>query len=229
MRNLRGISRRVTAVLCVTAGLAVFSAGCGKKTDVTETESSFTEETETAAEKETEKETEAPTLAQPEREMDEIRSEKAAGILTGTVEDAAMNTIVVANDQFPDGVTFSKEDAAVSLEDGLLLDEEVTVFYLGTLAGDGKLEDGSVPAAQLVRDVREGDEERQAGIVSGKVLGMGMSVLTIRTADGQEISFEQDPKPVNLTDGPADGEEVSVLYSNEKDIPWYVPELIWTE
>ena len=230
MMNLR--RKNAAAALCLLAGLAVFSAACGKK-NTEETDSVTAAETATVSEAETasgtENAEEEPTLSQPQREMDEIQSEEPAGILTGTVEEAAMNTLVIVNADYPDGVTFSKEDAAVGLKDGLELDSEVTVFYMGTLGKDGKLENGDVPAAELVRDARDGDGEREAGVISGKVLGMGMSVLTIQTEDGQEISFEQDPKPVNLTDGPADGEEVHVLYSNEKDVLWYVPELIWSE
>lgn len=63
--------------------------------------------------------------------MPELQSEDDIGIFCGTVKDAGMNTMVVANKEYPDGVVFAKEDAAVSLVDGLLLEHEVTVFYRG--------------------------------------------------------------------------------------------------
>lgn len=206
------------AVVLTAAG----AAGCAKKEKPAETAAVTEAQTQGSTKEtgETAESTASSTLEAPERTMPKLQSEEAVGMFTGTVKDAAMNTLVVANSDYPDGITFSKEDAAVSLADGLKLDEEVTVFYRG------ELKEKEAMMAELVRDKRDGDEDGEAGVISGEVLGIGMSAVTIRTKEGKEISFEQDPKPVNVTDGPQEGMEVSIFYSCKKGEQWYVPELI---
>ena len=53
-----------------------------------------------------------------------------------------------------------------------------------------------------------------------------MSVITIKTGAGTEVSFEQEPKPVNLTSGPLEGDKVTIFYSHKPGGTIYVPELI---
>lgn len=218
MRLYRIKKYAAAAVITASVILAVAgAAGCSKK----ETPVESTRAAESASVQETDgPEESAEETENPVRKMPELKSEEEIGMMTGEVKDAAMNTLVVANEQYPDGIEFSKEDAAVSLSDGLVLDEEVTVFFRGTL------KKGAALTAELVRDKRDGDEDCEAGLISGEVLGIGMSAVTIRTEDGKEISFEQDPKPVNLTEGPAEGTKVSIFYSCKKGEQWYVPELI---
>lgn len=223
MKMRLGKIRKYAAAAALALAVAVSAAGCAKKERPAETAAVTGAQTEEPA-KETgetgESTAEAATLGIPERTMPQLQSEEAVGMFTGTVKDAAMNTLVVANSSYPDGITFSKEDAAVSLADGLKLDQEVTVFYRGGL------KEKEAMTAELVRDKRDGDETGEAGVISGEVLGIGMSAVTIRTKEGKEISFEQDPKPVNLTEGPQEGAKVSILYSCKKGEQWYVPELI---
>ena len=197
-------------------------SGCAKKP--VPAESQTVQETEAQAESSqapAESAQEETTAANP-HEMPELKSEETVGILSGTVKDATMNTVIVANEEYPDGVAFSKEDAGVNLAGGLLIDHKVTVLYRGEI---GKEKDASV-MAELVRDERDGDQDREAGVISGEVMSVGMSVITIRTSDGTEISFEQDPKPVNLTSGPLEGDKVMIYYSCQKGETVYAPELI---
>lgn len=217
-RNYAAAAALTLAVILTAAG----AAGCTKKEKPAETAAVTEAQTQGSTKEtgETAESTDSSTLEAPERTMPKLQSEEAVGMFTGTVKDAAMNTLVVANSDYPDGITFSKEDAAVSLADGLKLDEEVTVFYRG------ELKEKEAMMAELVRDKRDGDEDGEAGVISGEVLGIGMSAVTIRTKDGKELSFEQDPKPVNVTDGPQEGMEVSIFYSCKKGEQWYVPELI---
>lgn len=217
-RNYAAAAALTLAVIFIAAG----AAGCTKKEKPAETAAVTEAQTQGSTKEtgETAESTDSSTLEAPERTMPKLQSEEAVGMFTGTVKDAAMNTLVVANSDYPDGVTFSKEDAAVSLADGLKLDEEVTVFYRG------ELKEKEAMMAELVRNKRDGDEDGEAGVISGEVLGIGMSAVTIRTKDGKELSFEQDPKPVNVTDGPQEGMEVSIFYSCKKGEQWYVPELI---
>lgn len=207
---------KFAAALLLTLSIAAMASGCAKKTDPVGT-SQPQEETKTS---ETAVTTEEST-GDP-RKMPELKSEDEINIMCGTVKDAGMNTVVVANEEYPDGVVFAKEDAAVSLTGGLAIDHEVTVFYRGEI----KLEDSKPVHAELVRDPREGDKDCLAGVVSGEVLGVGMSVITIRTEEGTEVSFEQDPKPVNLSEGPVEGDDVTIFYSHKKGGTIYVPELI---
>ena len=219
IRKYAAASALAAAVVLTAAG----AAGCVKKekpAETVQTTGAQTKAPDESSDGAGESTADSGTLEAAERTMPQIRSEEAVGMFTGTVKDAAMNTLVAANSKYPDGITFSKEDAAVSLADGLKLGEEVTVFYRGAL------NEKEAMTAELVRDKRDGDESGEAGVISGEVLGIGMSAVTIRTKEGKEISFEQDPKPVNLTDGPEEGTEVSIFYSCKKGEQWYVPELI---
>lgn len=210
------LAGRLAAALLLTISIAALAAGCAKKTDPAGT-SQPPEETGTSqAVVTTEESTENP------RTMPELKSEDEINIMCGTVKDAGMNTLVVANEEYPNGVVFAKEDAAVGLSEGLVIDHEVTVFYRGKI----NLTDSKAVNAELVRDPREGDKDCRAGVVSGEVLGVGMSVITIRTEEGTEVSFEQDPKPVNLSAGPVEGDEVTIFYSHKQGETIYVPELI---
>lgn len=221
------ILRYTLAALTLMVFAAVMVSGCAKnKESVGTTHSaeqgtldSSVNKSETAFEN---TETSVEESRENPRIMPELKSQTEIGIMCGTVREAGMNSMVIANETYPDGVVFAKEDAAVSLTKGLSLDQEVTVFYSGKI----DLSDSRGTMAELVRDPREGDEDRMAGVISGKVLSIGMSVITIRTKGGTEISFEQDPKPVNLTKGPAIEEEVTIVYSHKKDEKIYIPELI---
>lgn len=212
--------------LLLALSIALAAAGCAKKPDPIGATHSAKEEmtTGSAVEEEAKESTEESAKESREnpRLMPELKSEEEIGSMRGIVREAGMNTMVIASEEYPDGVVFAKEDAAVSLEKGLNMEQEVTVFYRGKI----NLASSSGSKAELVRDPRAGDEERRAGVISGEVLSIGMSVITIKVKDGGEISFEQDPKPVNLTKGPSIGEEVTVLYSYKEGERIYVPELI---
>lgn len=145
-------------------------------------------------------------------------------ILTGKVTDAGTGTVTIMSERYPGGVTFSKEDVVTQFENGLLLEQEITIFY------QGEIENGSAAEVkvQFIRDKRDKDNECQAVVISGKVVSVGMSAITIETEAGKTISFEQDPKPVNLTNGPVEGDTVTILYSynDEGGDGAVVPELI---
>lgn len=134
-------------------------------------------------------------------------------VISGTVTDAGTGTVTIKTDRYPEGVTFSITDVATGLSEGLLVDQEITVFYRGDIRGG----DASGVAAELLRDKREGDVEAQAAEVTGKVSEIGMSVISIETTDGRYLSFEQNPKPVNMTTGPLEGDTVTILYSYQDE------------
>ena len=116
----------ILAALMVTA--------CGQKAEETapaqteaateaetqETESSSEETSEEASEEETADET-----ADPAEEKE----------ITGTVVDAARNSIIIRTDDGQE-LSFSKEDAETDLKDGLLLDMKVTIVYTGEIDGN---------------------------------------------------------------------------------------------
>ncbi len=226
--------------LCLAASLLSACKSGGEETEQTsaETESESvpaSTQAESAKESAAQPETDAgePTLPVPSRAMEEIQEEESIGIFSGTVEEETAGRLLVSNEAYPEGIAFAADsslysaelmDVESSLEAEAISGREVTVFYRGDLEGEDP--DEELPSVVLVREARDGDETRTAGEVSGEVLGMGMSVITIRTDEGQEISFEQDPRPVNATDGPMEGERVTILYSEEDGGQWYVPELI---
>ena len=91
----RKIMNRFALLLLLTAAVALMTAGCGKKTDPAGTGQPTGEETvPSGAENES---TEDPRI------MPELQSEDDIGIFCGTVKDAGMNTMVVANKEYPDG------------------------------------------------------------------------------------------------------------------------------
>ena len=163
----------------------------------------------------------SPAVAETKKPEEQDESFR---VLTGSVKDAGTNTVTVVSDRYPDGVTFSKENAVTQFENGLLLDQEITLFYQGEI----KNGDTSETMVQFIRDKRDKDNECQAAVISGKVISVGMSAITIETEAGKSISFEQDPKPVNLTNGPLEGDAVTILYSynDEGGDGAVVPELI---
>lgn len=228
--------------LCLAASLLSACKSGGEETEQTsaETESESVPagtQAESTEESAAQPETDAgePTLPVPSRAMEEIQEEESIGIFSGTVEEETADQLLVSNEAYPEGIAFVADrtlysaelmDVESSLEAEAISGREVTVFYRGDLEAAGEDPDEELPSVVLVREARDGDETRTAGEVSGEVLGMGMSVITIRTDEGQEISFEQDPRPVNATDGPMEGERVTILYSEEDGGQWYVPELI---
>ncbi|RGZ00101.1 hypothetical protein [Clostridium sp. AM58-1XD] len=126
----------VIAVLMITA--------CGQKnkeTAVTETETTV-ETTKAAAETET-KEPEMTSVSTEESESESADAdEKNEKKITGTVIDAAMNSIIIKTDDGEE-LAFSKEDAKVELKDGLLIGIEVTLTYTGEIK-DGNAADVKV-------------------------------------------------------------------------------------
>lgn len=134
-------------------------------------------------------------------------------IINGVVTDAAADTVTITTGKYPEGITFLKANAAGGLGEELAAGQEITIFYRGDIK-DGET---SGVTAELLRDKRDGDEEAQAAMATGKIISIGMSVITIETADGKNISFEQDPKPVNTTEGPIEGDQVTMIYSYQDE------------
>lgn len=239
MRNVKSSKKvmKLVAAAVLTAGIAAAVSGCARKA---ETAASTAAETETAAESGA-----AGTVAESETAAESGAAENAAetaaqstaasknqagvsgevvGVITGTVTEAGMSTVAITMPKYPEGITFLKEDAATGFAEGLLPDQEITIFYRGEIKGG----DTSGVTVELLRDKRDGDEDAEASMITGTVVGIGMSVITLETEDGKTVSFEQDPKPVNMTDGPMEGEKVTLIYSyqDEASEGAVVPELI---
>lgn len=233
MRNVKSSKKvmKLVAAAVLTAGIAAAVSGCARKA---ETAASTAAETETVAESGA-----AETAAEsgPAENAAETAAQSTAasktqagvngevvGVITGTVTEAGMSTVAITTPKYPEGITFLKEDAATGFAEGLLPDQEITIFYRGEIKGG----DTSGVTVELLRDKRDGDEDAEASMITGTVVGIGMSVITLETEDGKTVSFEQDPKPVNMTDGPMEGEKVTLIYSyqDEASEGAVVPELI---
>lgn len=228
--------KKYLCIAVLTVGAAAMAAGCARKTETppqgaqqesaAETADASTEASgpavSDAAISDTAASTEAMTTAR--KPTGPAVSGDTVSIITGTVTDAGTSTVTITTAKYPEGLTFSKEDAATGFAEGLLIGQEITLFYSGEI----KDKDASAVTVELIRDKRDGDEDTQAALVSGKIAGIGMSVITIETTDGKSISFEQDPKPVNTTEGPLEGDEVTIIYSyqDEAHEGAVVPELI---
>lgn len=218
--------RNLLYTAALAAGIAAAATGCARKAETpaqtTAAESSTAPETSAEAAETNIAETVKETTASDKSE--DTASENMVGMITGTVKDAGMSTVVITNQKYPEGITFLKEDAATGFAEGLLADHEITIFYSGEIK-DG---DASGVTVELLRDKRDGDDTSEAAKVSGTVVSIGMSVISIETEDGKIISFEQDPKPVNMAEGPVEGDKVTIIYSyqDESNEGAVVPELI---
>lgn len=232
--NLNKI-KRYLCIAALTAGAAAMAAGCARKAetpaqgalkDTVAELANVSAEASGPAVSETVPDaaasTEAMTTAR--KPTGPAVSGDVVSIITGTVTDAGTSTVTITTAKYPEGLTFSTEDAATGFAEGPLVGQELTLFYSGEI----KDKDASAVTVELIRDKRDGDEDTQAALVSGKIAGIGMSVVTIETTDGKSISFEQNPKPVNTTEGPLEGEEVTIIYSyqDEAHEGAVVPELI---
>lgn len=238
MRNVKSSKKvmKLVAAAVLTAGIAAAVSGCARKA---ETAASTAAETESAAEsgaagtaaESAADSSAAGTVAETAADSSEEASKTQAGgngevvgVITGTVTEAGMSTVAITTPKYPEGITFLKEDAATEFAEGLLPDQEITIFYRGEIKGG----DTSGVTVELLRDKRDGDEDAEASMITGTVVGIGMSVITLETEDGKTVSFEQDPKPVNMTDGPMEGEKVTLIYSyqDEASEGAVAPELI---
>lgn len=171
------------AAAAAAAAVTALAAGCSKQ-----------EEEQTAAESTAQETVQEPQAEESEEAADEADSSKAeaetgilkggepVSVMTGTVLDAAMNSIVIQNEEHPDGIIFSKEDSAASFSDGLKIDMDVTLFYTGTVDGEDTKEADVV----LVRESRDSDDTLTAGAVSGTVSGLDEGSVTIEAENGAE-------------------------------------------
>ena len=94
------------------ASVAALASGCGQKEaqEISAPESTVSQTEESASQAE---ETES---------LEEENQSGAVSVMTGTVLDAAMNSIVIQNEEYPQGLIFSKENSASSFSEGLTLD-----------------------------------------------------------------------------------------------------------
>ena len=161
---------KMAAAVLLAASVAALASGCGQKeaqeTSAPESTVSQTEESASQAE-----ETESP---------EEENQSGAVSVMTGTVLDAAMNSIVIQNEEYPQGLIFSKENSASSFSEGLTLDMNVTLFYTGETDG----EDTTKTEVILVRESRDSDSTLTAGSVSGTVSEVTSEAVVIETEDG---------------------------------------------
>ncbi|MEG2296210.1 MAG: hypothetical protein RSC13_01080 [Clostridium sp.] len=210
-------------IFLLSAGIAAMATGCAKKTETVVQSTEATQTTEAVQTSEPVQTSESVAKESEKEKEPEVQGE-TINIMTGVVSEAGMSTVTITNAKYPAGITFLKEDAATGFADGLLLKQEITIFYRGEVKGT----DASAATVELLRDKRSGDEESEAAMVSGKVLGIGMSAVSIETDDGKTFTFEQDPKPVNMTDGPMEGDHVTIIYSYQDEAREgeVVPELI---
>ena len=182
---------KMAAAVLLTASVAALASGCGQKeaqeTSAPESTVSQTEESASQAE-----ETESP---------EEENQSGAVSVMTGTVLDAAMNSIVIQNEEYPQGLIFSKENSASSFSEGLTLDMNVTLFYTGETE------------VILVRESRDSDSTLTAGSVSGTVSEVTSEAVVIETEDGEKISVARGHELSETEKEPEAGDQLTVYYS----------------
>lgn len=189
----------------LAAGVMVSAAGCGRKEEPkpANTSQSAVEESRT------EDESSEISGALSEESEGKKQGVETVSVMTGTVLDAAMNSIVIQNEEYPDGIIFSKEDSPASFTDGLTLGISVTLFYTGRIQGDDTTETEVV----LVRGSRDGDDGLTAFLVSGTVSAVSGEELTVTADDKTEVTVKRGSELMELEGEPEKGASVTVLYS----------------
>lgn len=190
---------KMTAAVLLAVSVAALVSGCGQKeaqeTSAPESTVSQTEESASQAE--------GPKGAETENEGGEV------SVMTGTVLDAAMNSIVIQNEEYPQGLIFSKENSASGFSEGLTLDMNVTLFYTGETDG----EDTSKAEVILVRESLDSDSTLTAGSVSGTVSEATAEALTIETESGEKVSAARGHEVLETEKEPEAGDQLTVYYS----------------
>ena len=197
---------KMAAAVLLTASVAALASGCGQKeaqeTSAPESTVSQTEESASQAE-------ESASQAEETESPEEENQSGAVSVMTGTVLDAAMNSIVIQNEEYPQGLIFSKENSASSFSEGLTLDMNVTLFYTGETDG----EDTTKTEVILVRESRDSDSTLTAGSVSGTVSEVTSEAVVIETEDGEKISVARGHELSETEKEPEAGDQLTVYYS----------------
>lgn len=197
---------KMAAAVLLAASVAALASGCGQKeaqeTSAPESTVSQTEESASQAE-------ESASQAEETESPEEENQSGAVSVMTGTVLDAAMNSIVIQNEEYPQGLIFSKENSASSFSEGLTLDMNVTLFYTGETDG----EDTTKTEVILVRESRDSDSTLTAGSVSGTVSEVTSEAVVIETEDGEKISVARGHELSETEKEPAAGDQLTVYYS----------------
>lgn len=190
---------KMAAAVLLAASVAALASGCGQK-----------EAQETSAPESTVSQTEeSASQAEETESQEEENQSRAVSVMTGTVLDAAMNSIVIQNEEYPQGLIFSKENSASSFSEGLTLDMNVTLFYTGETDG----EDTTKTEVILVRESRDSDSTLTAGSVSGTVSEATPEAVVIETEDGEKISVARGHELSETEKELAAGDQLTVYYS----------------
>lgn len=129
-----------------------------------------------------------------------LDGERAIG---GAIEDATMNTITIKT--IAGGTySFTKENASVEVGNGLLIGENVTIYYTGTL------QDAQNQTAEAVRITDE-------ATLTGKITDATMNTITIGIEGDKVFSFGTEDASVEAADGLLIGETVTIYYTGDLD------------
>ncbi|MBS6517100.1 MAG: hypothetical protein KH353_02750 [Clostridium sp.] len=191
--------RKMTVAVVLAASVTALASGCGKE-EIQET--SMPESTVSQTE-ESSSQTTAPEDSESEKQRGEV------SVMTGTVLDAAMNSIVIQNEEYPQGLIFSKENSAAGFSEGLTLDMNVTLFYTGETDG----EDTTKAEVVLVRESRDSDSTLTAGSVSGTVSEVTSEALIIEPESGEKVSVARGHEVLETEKEPEAGDQLTIYYS----------------
>ena len=126
------------------------------------------------------------------------------GVVCGEVTDAGMSTVTVRSEVDGEEYTFSKEDAEIHLEDGLVVGGSVEIVYSGVLDGT----DTTNVEVLLVQD-------NQRKTITGTVVNEAMSTIQIETEDGRQLTFSKELAESDRAEGSEEGAKVTLEYTGE--------------
>ena len=147
-----------------------------------------------------------------------VAEENAAGdpVMTGIVEDATMNTLVVQDEA--DGLNYYFSTAIAQMvagESGLTVGDEVMVTYIGDL-GD---EEYPGLAVKVVTSEMYDSDEAKVNTLTGVVCAIGENGVDLETEDGNIFNFVDRGADFSMA---SEGDTLTVIYEgslSEHEIP----------
>lgn len=134
------------------------------------------------------------------------------GFLEGTVQDANLSGLVVA-DENGRQYLFAAENAKIEGADALQQGDSIRLFYKGTLAEGQNMQPVTVERIEVLDGGTAGLESP----VSGTVVDATMNTITIETTDGKTFSFGTEDAVVEGEGGILLGAEVTIYFEGTLD------------
>lgn len=197
-----------TMIFLMSAVVMFSLFGCGKKDEENPSASEIGTEQNASTDESSAASGESSAAAE------DPASSEAGTTVTGTVTDAATSSVTIKTQDGAE-LAFMTDGAEISMKDGLLIGDVVSLTYTGTIA------ETDTSAAVVVRMTDGADNSQNPARIpppvesniSGVIVAAGMSAITIRTEDGKEMSFLTSQCEKDVKDGLQEGAHILITYT----------------